>query len=438
MQTPSRAHNRTRRIPVAPKARSLEARRRRKVRGQAAVIIALCSLTLLAIVGLAVDGGAMFVDRRAAQNASDAAALAAARTMLTAYDLMLNNNSSDVDGTYADDQAISQTLYTYAAAHGIARSGLQAYYVNDDKQVVTSTQVGMVGRVPWTLGAKGIGVNNRALSDSFFMKIFGWAKVGATASSVAFMGITTDSSDVSVLPIGLFTSTLNLDNIRIGQTYTLLSGEVTQGSGNWGWVDFNGQGSAQTKRAWIDCGFNPSVSAANWTTWCTNNSYSNANGWGPAQHFVSASTAPYTAAADPSYVPFLVYGAGADGWWLAGATGTVNSNCRDFEQRVGHNGGDFTFPVLDAVNSDGGSNTRYHLRALFTFFVGPQDVSCHSNNTSPPPTVVGQPTPTPTPNGSNNDRWFVQGTAKNVYQNGSTGRHGDLRHTSGHVVFLEN
>ena len=49
-----------------------------KERGQALVIIALAAIALFGITGLAIDGTAKFSDRRHAQNAADAAALAAA------------------------------------------------------------------------------------------------------------------------------------------------------------------------------------------------------------------------------------------------------------------------------------------------------------------------------------------------------------------------
>ena len=49
-----------------------------KESGQALVIIALAAIGLFGITGLAIDGTAKFSDRRHAQNAADAAALAGA------------------------------------------------------------------------------------------------------------------------------------------------------------------------------------------------------------------------------------------------------------------------------------------------------------------------------------------------------------------------
>ncbi len=47
-------------------------------RGQALIVIALVAVALVGMVGLVVDGGRGFLDRRKAQNAADAAALASA------------------------------------------------------------------------------------------------------------------------------------------------------------------------------------------------------------------------------------------------------------------------------------------------------------------------------------------------------------------------
>ena len=46
-------------------------------RGQVMVIIALMMVAMVGALGLAIDGGRLYVDRRVLQNAADAAALAA-------------------------------------------------------------------------------------------------------------------------------------------------------------------------------------------------------------------------------------------------------------------------------------------------------------------------------------------------------------------------
>ena len=71
----------------------------RKRSGQAALLIALSMVALIAVVGLAVDGGAAYQQRRIAQNSVDAAALAGTRVMLDRYLAMVRDNPvSDIPG----------------------------------------------------------------------------------------------------------------------------------------------------------------------------------------------------------------------------------------------------------------------------------------------------------------------------------------------------
>ena len=61
--------------------------------GQALIIFALAAIGIFGIVGLAIDGSAKFSDRRHAQNAADASALAAAQAALSALTNGVSNDS---------------------------------------------------------------------------------------------------------------------------------------------------------------------------------------------------------------------------------------------------------------------------------------------------------------------------------------------------------
>ena len=71
----------------------IRSRDRREARGQILVIFALALVAITAMVGLVLDGGSAFAQRRAEQNAADLAALAAAN------DLIVNQGSADWVGT---------------------------------------------------------------------------------------------------------------------------------------------------------------------------------------------------------------------------------------------------------------------------------------------------------------------------------------------------
>jgi hypothetical protein len=446
-----------------------ELRRRRK--GQSLVLIALCLVVLVAFVGLAIDGGSMLGQRREAQNGVDGAALAGTRVMLTHYVNMVRDNpGGDVDYNHTVELEIRAAINEVAARNGVVTTTLKAYFVNDDGQLITVNnginrgqgncgvsqargpcEVGDNGRVPWTLGAKGIDVIGTAETESFFMRIIGWDKVSGAADATAYMGVGAMADNISLLPIGLFTNTVDIHNLVEGQHYQLIDATLDNGSGNWGWVDYNGRGvSATTARAWLECGFNPSATEAQWrATWCPD--HRNAPGWGPTQHFMPLGEGAWPAWAadpdDPTFIHAIVYGEEHHGWWLRGSSGSVNANCKDLEDRVdraGAAGIDVLFPIFDIVEPLGGTDSMYHVRIIVAFRLinhgARRDVSCRPSNPTPIPTsttLPGTPTPTAIPPAPNRTKWRIEGDAIRIYSSSSSGRHGDLRHTSVPVVFLD-
>ncbi len=57
----------------------------RSRRGTVAVIVAVCAVVLLSFVGISVDGGVLFNEKRRAQATADAAAMAAASVLYENY-----------------------------------------------------------------------------------------------------------------------------------------------------------------------------------------------------------------------------------------------------------------------------------------------------------------------------------------------------------------
>ncbi|HUP27465.1 MAG TPA: Tad domain-containing protein [Chloroflexia bacterium] len=406
---------------------------RGKSRGQALPIIALSMMVLIAIVGLAIDGGSMYGERRRAQNASDGAALAGAQKMLRLYQQMVLDYRYDVDGSESDENHLREVIDDYAEQNGITvnSTNLHAYYVNDQKQLVTASfgengcsqmvpcEVGRNRGIPWTRGAKGIVVTSRAVTNAYFMSVFGFSNVSAVASATAYMGIAVDSRvEVGLLPVGFFTDTDSLDRLVVGNTYTLINGSTRQGSGNWGWVDFNGQGNpAPVVDAWIGCGYNPAVTTrAQWLQWCTDSSFqSEDRAVGPTQYW----TGPNEPLTGPIYEEALKWPTGDNGWWIAGSSGTTNSTCQTFEDLAPKiTNHDYLVPVFDRSNGQGGNGTKFHLINLAWFHITTVDIQCH-------------------PRRGEEQHWSVEGTFIQHYSSGGTGRHGDVRHTSNPIVFLE-
>ncbi|HEX8598518.1 MAG TPA: TadE/TadG family type IV pilus assembly protein [Chloroflexia bacterium] len=428
--------------------KSLSRAGRQKTRGQAMVIIALAMFVLIGLVGLAIDGGSMYLQRRAAQNATDGAALAGTSTMLSAYQDMLYANGGYVsDGSSGTEDAILEVLMEYATVNGVVSDTVTAYFVNDDKQVVSASagrngtcgtsaglaacKVGQNGGIPWTGGVKGISVTGRAQTSAFFMSLFGWNTISAEAGATAFMGPALETGqDVNLLPIGFFTTTERLRQMQTRQQYTLISGNLRKVptpldptmtwdvSGNWGFLNFNGNAeSVGVVNAWINCGYNPrALDSAAWVAFCPEEDSPSVRDKtpGPTLYWTGAGDQPDNVN-NPLTAPRVEWkgidGLGPD-WWLLGSSGVSNS-CRYFRDMLGDVGGTYYVPVFDKWHG-GGSNTYFHLLtiAVFTF---DNKFECQSPR----------------------QEWAIRGTFGHAFAAGTSGTHGDLTHSSVHTVFLE-
>jgi Flp pilus assembly protein TadG len=418
-----------------------------RLRGQSMVVIALAMVVLLAFVGLAIDGVSAYAQRRDAQNAVDGAALAGVRMMLSKYQDTVYAFHEERDGSADQEDEVALAIETYAAANGILTSTLQAYFVDDYKEIksapvayapdgsplcgtlitLSPCTIGNNNLIPFTRGAKGVYVKGSKETDSFIMKLFGWDQVGAKADATAYMGPATSlGNDVGLLPIGFFTTTTEYGNLRPGQTYVLMEGDSRRTSGNWGWVAFNGDGNANVTEAWIKCGYNPTLrNQEEWDRWaedrCTDNRQQGVHGYGPTEYYVG-----WPSPTGGAYYDYTIrWGPGPQGWWLKGSTGTTRSNCEDLAQAVRdilrRSPPDFLVPVFDAW-TDTGSNTKFHLLDLAWFRITRGEVDCHARD---PITR------------ENYQTWRIEGIYLQKYTGGAVGRHGDLLRTSLHTVFLE-
>ena len=113
-----------------------------KERGQALVIIALAAIALFGITGLAIDGTAKFSDRRHAQNAADAAALAGALGKGSGDDALTWKAKAKqiaYDNGY-DSNFVSNTVSVYSCSESGASCG--AYTGNSEYvQVIITSNV---------------------------------------------------------------------------------------------------------------------------------------------------------------------------------------------------------------------------------------------------------------------------------------------------------
>jgi Flp pilus assembly protein TadG len=94
----------------------LPSSRRRPRRGAIAVWVAICLALLLGVAALAVDGGLLMVDRRRAQEAADAAALAAAVDLALNYGSVTAANPTGGTSAVTDGQAVGNANFPGASS----------------------------------------------------------------------------------------------------------------------------------------------------------------------------------------------------------------------------------------------------------------------------------------------------------------------------------
>src|SRR5215216_1561893 len=136
-----------------------------KERGQALIIIALAAIALFGIAGLAIDGSIKFSDRRHAQNAADAAALAAALSKGTGADTTtwkFEAKQVAYDNGYKDTYP-SNEVHVYSCQESGSSCGT-AYAGNDNY-----VQVLIISNV-----------------NTYFAKILGIQQTHNTVQAVAF------------------------------------------------------------------------------------------------------------------------------------------------------------------------------------------------------------------------------------------------------------
>jgi hypothetical protein len=110
--------------------------KRKTETGQAIVLLALGAVVMLGFAALAIDGGMVYADKRHAQNAADAASLAAARA---AADYM------ETQAIYYDDFCVNvSSVISEAENAAVARAGSNGYTINqvandDDHGFVEAT-----------------------------------------------------------------------------------------------------------------------------------------------------------------------------------------------------------------------------------------------------------------------------------------------------------
>lgn len=165
----------------------------KKESGQAVVLVAIALVALLALTGLAIDGGQLFALRRSAQNAADAAALAGTRELAHVV-------ARCQSGSAANDQKVWNAVVQFAVQNGIqpeAGDEIAASYVDRNERYL-----GPVGNGYIPTGATGVTVVLTATRPTYFLQVVGEQQMQAAAKAVAMSGPVTQFPG-GILPIAV-------------------------------------------------------------------------------------------------------------------------------------------------------------------------------------------------------------------------------------------
>jgi len=209
-------------------------------------------MTIILLLGLAIDAGYAFSQNRRSQNAADFAAIAATR-IVGEYNVGNRTNGTAL--------MVYQAVQSELAAHNASLES--ATYVTDTgaaipgadvKTLGTSHDAGDPGTIP--VGAVGVVVKARVTWRPFLLAVIGFNSW--TASTTA-TGVTPgDSIGGGVLPIGISATTYNgITKCPVTNLNTCVSQSLTPNSqnvppGSFGWMSFGANGSCPGSQLGMD------------------------------------------------------------------------------------------------------------------------------------------------------------------------------------------
>lgn len=172
-----------------------------RAEGQALVLVALVLVVLVGLVGLGLDGANAFAQRRNANIAADAAAMAGARTLLD-----MNRTSGKNKDVY---KAIDEYLTTHLPSDGIISPyTFTAIYVdnkNNPAGAITAADNNSVPAVDPTdpASVRGISVDLHYSFKTFFMPLLGQDRLNVQSYGLAFVGPLGGTSGADLVPLAI-------------------------------------------------------------------------------------------------------------------------------------------------------------------------------------------------------------------------------------------
>jgi Putative Flp pilus-assembly TadE/G-like len=217
---------------------------RRGAEGQIIVIAALALVAIIGMVGLAIDGSALFAQQRIAQNGADAAS--------TAGTLVVAENLGSVTDIRTDHD-VYVAVNAIAAANGLA--GLTAVYTDDTGAPIGFNVTDTIQPIP--PAARGVKAGGSRVVSTSFSRVLGFDQLTASADATVVAGkasgeCTIDEENAcTLLPVTFPVQTYECDS----------RGDLIPGTGTW--IGAPPPGASPTDPYWELVGAESLPSAAN-------------------------------------------------------------------------------------------------------------------------------------------------------------------------------
>jgi Flp pilus assembly protein TadG len=212
------------------------------VAGQIIVLFSIALVTIILFVGLVIDGGFAFLNRREAQNIADTAALAGTKVIADFY---RNGAPSSTTSTtvYATIDAIAQA--NGCLFETTTPCAWTAQFVDRSKNVLGPVVNAPSGLPPNT---QGITVTVTRTPPTYFLGVIGQTTWTISAEATALTAQMTMAPNGILIPIGINPP----QPLEPGQTYILTETGTTRGGGNspnfgpgnFGWLSWTGSNDA--------------------------------------------------------------------------------------------------------------------------------------------------------------------------------------------------
>ena len=237
-------------------------RQERKERGQVIVVLAVAMVVLLLFAALAIDGENMYVNRRVAQNAADAASLAGTQKL----EQLCSQTPPSNDWTQIRDtvrQYVTLNAGTLRTS-GAEGSGYKVYYIDGQgNRLYGGLTIEAIQAIPCgcnngqSVGYQATGVEvvvNKSFG-SFLAGLAGRSQSTVSASAKANYGVTEPTSAAEFKVGDVYPIAVPTDTYRVGQHIQLF--DDTPGPGNFGWVSWRNVNDAPSQNRSLGMGNAP-------------------------------------------------------------------------------------------------------------------------------------------------------------------------------------